>query len=258
MRRILVAAICVIALSVAVPARAADFVWNFVGTGSQTGLAAQAVFHDNGGGVLQVTLTNLGATGVTSPSNVLTAVLFNCACGTLSAQFATTSGPTVGSVNLASGANVGGEWGFGTQTNINGSSFVITSMGAFSTLGSINSGPGNFVGGVDLDGQAALDGVDFGIVPTGNGPLPIGGNPAVTEHDVIFTFTGYNGANLATAVSGVNFQYGTSLGEFNSGGGTSSTSGQQLVPEPTSLLLFGSGLAATAYRARRKRQQKDR
>jgi hypothetical protein len=35
------------------------------------------------------------------------------------------------------------------------------------------------------------------------------------------------------------------------GGGT----GQPLVPEPTSLLLFGSGLTMAAYRARRARKQ---
>ena len=45
-------------------------------------------------------------------------------------------------------------------------------------------------------------------------------------------------------------------GTFTSSGtGAGSGTGQNLVPEPTSLLLFGSGLAMTAFRARRKKQQ---
>jgi len=39
------------------------------------------------------------------------------------------------------------------------------------------------------------------------------------------------------------------------GTGTGGGSGQPLVPEPTSLLLFGSGLSMAAYRARRARKQ---
>jgi hypothetical protein len=40
------------------------------------------------------------------------------------------------------------------------------------------------------------------------------------------------------------------------GAGSGGSSGQPLVPEPTSLLLFGSGLSMAAYRARRARKQK--
>jgi hypothetical protein len=86
----------------------------------------------------------------------------------------------------------------------------------------------------------------------------------LTHHDVIFQLTCSVTCTNAT-FSNVTFQYGTSSTEPSFGGGTGTgqntgtgtATGQNLVPEPTSLLLFGSGLAATAYRARRKKGQKD-
>jgi hypothetical protein len=256
-RRLLTASFCLAAALVfATPARAADFTWFFTGSGASAGLGANVVFHDAGGGQLTIPLPNTGTADVTSPSQALTALLFNCNCGTLVPVSAFSSGAIVGSTPYPTNTNVGGEWAFGTQTNV-GSTQVLTSMGGFNTLSpDSNSGPGN-LGGSDLDGQAALNGVDFGIVPDGDDGLPnIGQNPDVIQHDVVFTFSGFNG-NLSN-VSNVSFQYGTSTSEFNAGGGTGSGggSGQTLAPEPTSLLLFGSGLAMTAYRARRKKQQK--
>ena len=245
-------------LALTAPARASDFTWNFTGTGAQTGLAATAVFHDAGGGNLQITLTNTGTVD-TSPGNTLSALLFNCNCGTLSPVSAITSGPVFnsGSQVFPTGTNVGGEWAYGLQTDV-GSTQLITSMGGFNSFTGPNNGPGNF-GGSDLDNLQALDGIDFGIVPTG--VTTISGNAVdLIQHDVIFTLSGFNGD--LSHVANVGFQYGTSSGEFNSGGGTGTGSGggsgQNVVPEPTSLLLFGSGLAMTAYRTRRKaKQQKD-
>jgi hypothetical protein len=247
-RRFLVLGWCLAAtLALATPARAADFTWSF----TSGGLGAQAVFHDLGGGQLQITLTNTGTGDVVAPSDVLSALLFNCSCGTLVPVSAITSGPVVlnGGTVFPTNTNVGGEWAYGT-----GTTRVITSMGAFNGIGQPN------FNGNNLQDPASLDGIEFGIVPSTENGVGNGGiiTQDLIQHDVVFVLSGFNGNLNFTDVS---FQYGTSLDEPNFGGGTGTGSGggsgQTLVPEPTSLLLFGSGLAMTAYRARRKKQQKD-
>jgi hypothetical protein len=146
---------------------------------------------------------------------------------------------------LASGSNVGGEWALAGSAG----TFQIASSGAN------GAGDANF-NGTNLSGPDAVDGLQYGIVPAGDTLST--GNPDIlstplTHDDVNFVLTCTNCAN---AVFGnVSFQYGTDSGEIPAFGGTES-GGQNLVPEPTSLLLFGSGLAMTAYRARRKKQQK--
>lgn len=253
-RRSLITSLCLAAgLALAVPARAADFTWT---ASNGAGLSATAVFHDAGGGNLQITLTNNGSGDVNAPSQVLTAVLFNCSCGTLVPVSAISSGPTVntGVTVHPTNFNVGGEWAYGgsTQNASGGSTRVITSMGAFNGVGDAN------FNGSNLQDPVALDGVEYGIVPstengTGNGGIE---GQDLIQHDVVFTLSGFNGSMSFT---GVSFQYGTALTETNLGGGTGSGGGstENLVPEPTSLLLFGSGLAMTAYRARRKKNQKN-
>jgi len=249
-RRIIVLSLgFAVALALATPARAADFVWSF----TSGGLGASAVFHDAGGGNLQITLTNTGTGDVVDPAQILTAVLFSCSCGTLNPISAITSGAVFNSgVQVhPNGTNVGGEWAYGTSTTLGGQpTRVLTSMGAFAGVGAAN------LNGPNLQDPVALDGVEYGIVPTAENGIGNGGvtGQDVIQHDVVFVLSGFNGNMNFTNVS---FQYGTALTEPNFGGGTGSGggSGENIVPEPTSLLLFGSGLAMTAYRARRKKQQ---
>ena len=126
------------------------------------------------------------------------------------------------------------------------------------------AGDGNF-NGPNLAGPpgvtGAVDGLQYGIVSDNDNTAT--GNSAITgteltHHDVDFILT-CSVTCTNGVISNVVFQYGTSNTEpsFGGGTGTGTATGQNLVPEPTSLLLFGSGLAATAYRARRKKNQKD-
>ena len=252
MRRIITGAIFLVAFTVAAPARAADFVWSF----TSGGLGASAVFHDLGGGMLQITLTNTGTGDVFAPTEVLTALQFSCNCGSLAPVSATTNGPVVntGAQVYASGLNVGGEFGLGTTTEgfaPASGGYAITSMGGFNGIGQPN------FGGPELQGPPsnALDGLQYGIVPStenGVGNGDVSGSDLI-QHEVVFVLSGFNGNMNFTNLG---FQYGTSVGANSFSGGSSGGSQQTLVPEPTSLLLFGSGLAMTAYRTRRKKPPK--
>jgi hypothetical protein len=76
-------------------------------------------------------------------------------------------------------------------------------------------------------------------------------NLAGTSGNIRAAFNDANGGNFNIfSPEGGTFGGGTG-GGTGAGGGT----GQPLVPEPTSLLLFGSGLTMAAYRARRARKQ---
>ncbi|MBI5601925.1 MAG: PEP-CTERM sorting domain-containing protein [Deltaproteobacteria bacterium] len=214
------------------------------GTNPITGqaISASATF-DIVGTFLQVTLTNTGA-DVMAPSDVLTALFFNI-----------TGNPslTPGSATLASGSSVlfggsdpggvvGGEWAY---TNIasgapNGATQGISSSG----LGIF--GGANFPGS-NLQDPSAVDGVQYGI--TSGADNPSTGNAAVTgsnaliKNSVVFLLSNLQGTSL-NQISNVSFQYGTGLSEPNLPSNP--------VPEPTTLLLLGSGLIGMAGYGRKK------
>jgi len=201
---------------------------------------------------LTVTLTNNQGPALV-PADILTALFFSCTgCGTLTTVSAVSSGPTYlnfGTIN-DTGKVVGGEWAYGAGlAGAPGGATQGISSSGFGLFGDANFPGGN------LDGPVAVDGPQYGIVSSvGAGAnAGVSANP-LTGHDVIFVLN--CSANCLNATfTNVSFQFGTALTEPNFGG--TGPGGQDIVPEPTSLLLFGSGLAMTAYRARRKKQQKD-
>ena len=247
-RRLLTISLCAAAMfaAVASPARAANVL--FTGAGN----TVSALFVTSGT-TLTVTLTNNQAAANDFP-DVLTAVFFNCTgCGNLTTVSAVSSGPTYvnGGTIADTGKNVGGEWEYlaGLAGAPGGATQGISSSG-FGLFGDFN------FNGPNLDGPDAVDGPQYGIVSSvsASATNAMKATP-LTGHDVIFVLTCSQTCTDAS-FSNVSFQFGTSLTEPNVGG--TGPGGQNLVPEPTSLLLFGSGLAATAYRARRRNQKQQK
>jgi PEP-CTERM motif len=94
-----------------------------------------------------------------------------------------------------------------------------------------------------------LNGINFGIISldTFNPTSALASEPLI-KNSVVFVLT-IPGPALTTAdISTVAFQYGTEFGDpvFS---GT-----QQVIPEPSTLLLLSSGLAALVVTGWRKRQ----
>ena len=245
--------------------------------GSATTLSADAVFTFSGGNTLTVVLKNTGAADSSDvPGNILSGLFFNITGSpTLNPQSATVSaGSTL--VNSAlcnpgpctsATTNMAGEWGY----QFSGSGFSgggpaskngIASSGYLTTglAGNIgNFGPGG-TAGTNLDGPASLDGIQFGIIANGAFNPNGGADVPVIQNSVTFVltgvFTGLTGANISNVV----FTYGTAFGENSTTSGCTATgnstdcggSGQSTVPEPASILLFGTMMLLTVYATRRK------
>jgi hypothetical protein len=202
---------------------------------AQNNLAASVTF-DTMGSNLVVTLENTSAADVLAPADVLTAVFFDVAGGTL------TLDPTTGSAVLAPGSSVafgasdpggvvGGEWAYasGLSGAPHGAAYGISSSG-FNLFGAANF-PGS-----NLQGPVAVDGIQYGLTSLGDnlasGNAAVTGSNALIQNAVTFTIPGLPaGFDPSTVISNVSFQYGTDLSEPN-------------IPEPASISLLAIGLLA--------------
>lgn len=215
-------------------------------TGSSGSLAASAQFEVSAGGELVLTLTNTSMHDVTVPSQILTAIFFNVAGGSLSltrdsALLAPGSFVIYDPDGQPAGGVVGGEWAYNSGAlnigapGLRGYGISSTGIGLF--------GPGDRFPGPDLHPPTSPNGLEYGItsagdnVATGNGGVT--GSGGLIQNSVVFTLGGA-GVNFdLNRITDVYFFYGTSPGEGGFDG----------VPSPGAVTLLGvAGIAAMRRR----------
>ncbi|MFA9439177.1 XDD4 family exosortase-dependent surface protein [Uliginosibacterium sp. sgz301328] len=212
------------------------------------GAVAASVSFDVSGNQLLIRLTNTGTGDPSSPSQILTGVIFNIVGNptltAVSAILAPGSSVIHGpAVPTDPGGAVGGEWAYDNQL---GGGFAgkqsVYSSGYFSG--------NNLFGGTNLQGPDSVDGIQYGITTLSdttandNGGIDTAG---LIKNAVDFVLTGLPQGFTLGMISNVSFQYGTSLTEPNIVANcTPNCPRTTQLPEPASPALLGLGLAAAA------------
>ena len=203
----------------------------FTGSMLSSNLSASATFTDLGGGNLEITLVNTYTGDTVDQSHVLTALFFSGATGLIPVSALADSGSTewtAGASTPSGGMDVGANWQYISGTGISSAGFGVFSAGNFPPSPS-----------------AMLDGSAWGLLSAGYAGLHLDGldDRTYIQNSVVFTLSGFTGS--LSGITGVSFQYGTTLSEANIIG----------VPEPTGLIP-GAMLLAVVWASARRRQFK--
>jgi PEP-CTERM motif-containing protein len=200
-------------------------------------------------GAASLTLIDTGKTGSTADAIYTLTIADNCTAGspcavTLNAQF-----------------TAGSEY---AGTFLDSVMWVIAGADP-SLINSFSGSPGSWTapaldssvnnagcGGGENNAVCTQFNGDPGLLITGG--LSVTWTYSVTFSSLPTTFTTGNIRASYNTNYNIFSPNGGSFTSTGTGTGTSTSSGTSVVPEPTSLLLFGSGLAMAAYRARRKKQ----
>lgn len=246
--KLVACAIITVSACVAFVRSAAALPITFSGT-NDSNLSASATF-DISGSTLQVTLRNTSASDALVPADVLTAVFFSLA-GNPALMPASATIPAGSSLLFSQNGpgvtNVGGAWFH--QTGLSGLGGATQGI---STVG-FGFSQSNLFNGSPLNGGPGNNQLAFGLVSTGDDPgtgnMPVTGSRPLIKDSVVFALSGLPSGFQLSDVSNVRFQYGTSLTEPSFSG----SSQVPEVPEPATLLLVGSGVAAATLLRRRRR-----
>lgn len=210
------------------------------GAGVQNARAASAEFSVVGSN-LKVVLTNTSTDDVRTTADLLTNLFFSVSGSPVSLS-PVSAMLTAGSFvhgGSDGGGNVGGEWAFASGGNYpGGHSYGIGSSG-------LNIfGQANF-NGPDLDPPTAVNGANYGITSAGDNLATANGglaNDPIIKNSVTFTLSGLPMNFDLGRITGVFFQYGTSISE----GGTPG----ERIPAPGALALAGFGVLVAGRRRR--------
>jgi len=215
--------------------------------------AAQAAFEVVSGNQLQITLTNTSTYDVMIPEEVLTAVFFDISgeavLNPIEAMLADGAAVYQGSTAVSvPGGDVSGEWAYGKDVPTLPADYSISSVGLDDLIGPKD----RFDTTMNLAGPESPDGMQYGIVSTGDDPATGNGgimsNPLIQD-SVIFTLSGLGPDFNPVEISNVWFHYGTSY--------TSPLPPPPEIPEPLTMVAFVlSAGALTGYTRRRMKKER--